>query len=233
MNLVNIGNKEMTMSSFEISQLVNQRHDNVKRTIETLGKKGIFTLPQIEEVSNPGMGPKAIWVYSLCKRDSLIVVAQLCPEFTAVVVDRWQQLEEAAAKPAIDPANFSRMQLIELAMQAETERLVLEEKVNEMQPKVEALEKIAEADGAMNCTVAAKTLQIHPKQFFKWLRENNWIYRRPGGSGNVAYQDKIKSGYLTHKVTTIHREDGSEKVVEQVLVTGKGLTKISQALVMQ
>lgn len=97
-------------------------------------------------------------------------------------------------------------------------------------PKAEALDRIADADGTMNPTVAAKALQVQPKRLFDFLREHHWIYRRPGGSGNVAYQDKIQAGYLTHKVTTVQREDGTEKVVEQVLVTGKGLAKLSQAM---
>lgn len=108
--------------------------------------------------------------------------------------------------------------------------LALEHKVGELEPQAEALNRISDADGAMNCTLAAKSLQIQPKRLFDWLRKHHWIYRRPGGSGNVAYQDKIQAGYLTHKVTTVQREDGTEKVVEQVLVTGKGLAKLSQAL---
>lgn len=108
--------------------------------------------------------------------------------------------------------------------------LALEHKVGELEPKANALERIADAEGAMNCTLAAKSLQIAPKRLFEWLREHHWIYRRPGGSGNVAYQDKIQAGYLKHKITTVQREDGSDKVVEQVLVTGKGLAKLSQAL---
>lgn len=108
--------------------------------------------------------------------------------------------------------------------------LALEHKVGELEPKANALDRIADAEGAMNCTLAAKSLQIAPKRLFEWLREHHWIYRRPGGSGNVAYQDKIQAGYLKHKITTVQREDGSDKVVEQVLVTGKGLAKLSQAL---
>lgn len=218
-----------TMSSLEISKLVESNHADVRRSIERLSTRGVITLPPSAEVSNDGPGPKTISVYSLCKRDSLIVVAQLCPEFTARIVDRWQELEEQAAKPALNPANLSRLQLIQLALESEQERLVLEHKVEELSPKAEALDRIADADGTMNPTVAAKALQVQPKKLFDWLREKHWIYRRAGGAGNVAYQDKIQAGLLTHKVTTVQREDGSDKVCEQVLVTAKGLAKLSQA----
>lgn len=107
--------------------------------------------------------------------------------------------------------------------------LTLEHKVDELAPKAEALDRIADADGTMNLTLAAKALQAQPKKLFSWLREKHWIYRRPGGSGNIAYQDKIQAGLLTHKVTTVQREDGTDKVVEQVLVTGKGLAKLAES----
>ncbi len=89
-----------TMSSREIAELVEVRHDNVKRTIQMLAGRGVITLPQFEEVSNTGPGPKIIGSYRLGKRDSFVVVAQLSPEFTGRVVDRWQELEEQVAKPA-------------------------------------------------------------------------------------------------------------------------------------
>lgn len=38
------------------------------------------------------------------KRDSLIVVAQLCPEFTGAIVDRWLELEEQLKRSASEPA---------------------------------------------------------------------------------------------------------------------------------
>lgn len=50
----------------------------------------VITLPHIEEVSNPGPGPKTIGVYQIIKRHSLVVVARLSPEFTARIVDRWK-----------------------------------------------------------------------------------------------------------------------------------------------
>lgn len=228
--LTALGCETLTMSSLEVSQLVDSRHDKVKQSIERLAERGVISLPPMGEVSNTGPGPKTISVYSLGKRDSLIVVAQLCPEFTARIVDRWQELEAKQAQPAMNPANLSRLQLIEMAMVAEQERLALEVQVNELAPKAEALDKIANADGLLNLTAAAKALQVQPKRLFSYLRECRWIYRRPGSSNNMAYQDKMQAGYLTHKVTTIHRDDGSDKVCEQVMVTPKGLAKLAEQL---
>lgn len=93
-------NAPLTMSSREIAELLDVRHDNVKRTIERLADREVITLPPLEEVSNEGFGPKSTTEYHVGKRDSYIIVAQLSPEFTAALVDRWQALENAA-KPAL------------------------------------------------------------------------------------------------------------------------------------
>ena len=97
-------------------------------------------------------------------------------------------------------------------------------------PKAEALERIAVADGAMCITNAAKALQCQPKRLFAHMQASRWIYRRVGGTGFVGYQDKIQQGLLDHKVTTVERSDGTSKMVEQVLVTPKGLTKLAQVV---
>ncbi len=108
--------------------------------------------------------------------------------------------------------------------------LALESKVAEQLPKVEALERISMANGSLCVTDAAKALQVQPKKLFGWLREHRWIYRRPGGSSWLGYQDRTMTGLLEHKVTTVQREDGTDKVVEQVRVTPKGLSKIAGEL---
>lgn len=87
-----------TMSSREIADLVESRHDNVKRTIERCVEKGVFTFPPTEETSFTGSDGRkqTVTTYQLDKRSSLIVVAQLSPEFTAKVIDRWIELEQGA-----------------------------------------------------------------------------------------------------------------------------------------
>lgn len=89
-------NQPLTMSSHEMADLTETRHDSVKRTIETLVSKGIIIQPQIvDEQITDKMGRKRTQtVYKVGKRDSLVIVARLSPDFTAKVVDRWQELEE-------------------------------------------------------------------------------------------------------------------------------------------
>lgn len=105
--------------------------------------------------------------------------------------------------------------------------LALEAKVGELAEKGDALDRIATADGSLSITESAKALQMRPKDLFSWLRANGWIYRRAGASHDLGYQSKTTAGLLEHKVTTVLRADGSEKVTEQVRVTPKGLARLA------
>jgi phage regulator Rha-like protein len=96
MNKIIIAQTAKTMTSKEMSELTEKRHDSVKRTIDTLAEKGTISHPQIVDGEN-GVVEK---LYLIEERDSYIVVAQLSPEFTARIVDRWQELEKQA-KPAM------------------------------------------------------------------------------------------------------------------------------------
>lgn len=89
----------LTMSSREIADLVDSRHDKVKQSIERLSERGIIVQPPVvDEHGEDAMGRTRVtqvYVFSgdRGKRDSIIAVAQLSPEFTARLVDRWQELE--------------------------------------------------------------------------------------------------------------------------------------------
>ena len=225
----------MTMSSREIAELVEARHDSVKRTIERCAEKGVFTLPPLVETSFRGIDGRGqtASVYNLDKRSSLIVVAQLCPEFTARIVDRWQQLEAQAAKPqlpnlmeALDDNGLLRNLLLNY-----TEKVaVLQHAVSDLAPKAEALERLSTAEGSLCLTDAAKALQLQPKKLLAKLQSLEWIHRRPMGSGWLAYQHRIQQGVLEHKVTTGIKSDGSEWISTQVRVTAKGMTRLAELL---
>lgn len=216
------------MTSREIADLTGKRHDNVRRTIETLADKGVIALPQIEEKPTEGR-PTLVYVLSgeQGKRDSYVIVAQLSPEFTARLVDRWQELE--TAQRPVDPIAVLNdpAAMRGLLLNYAEKQIELQGAIEEMRPQVQALERIAISDGSMCVTDAAKTLQVQPKALFMFLRSHRWIYSRQG-SPDIAYQDKLASGLLEHKTTTVSKSDGSEKTVTQVRVTSKGLTRLAR-----
>jgi prophage antirepressor-like protein len=131
-----------------------------------------------------------------------------------------------------DPSQLHQIaiQLIEVNRELEGRAITAEAQVGALKPKAEALDRIATADGSLCVTDAAKALQMPPSALFKHLRTNGWIYKRAGASHDVGYQDKVAAGYIEHKVTTVIRPDGTEKISEQVRITPKGLTKLARDL---
>ena len=108
--------------------------------------------------------------------------------------------------------------------------LTLESTVKEQAPQVEAFKRLSVANGSLCLTDAAKHIQIKPKEMIQWMHAKSWIYRRTGNKNWVGYQNRLQQGLLEHKVTTVSRDDGTEKVCEQVRVTPKGLARIAQEL---
>lgn len=220
-SLMILSAQPLTMTSLELAELTGLRHDNVKRTIETLAERGVITLPQSEEVSNDGPGPKTISVYRVGKRDSYVIVAQLSPEFTARLVDRWQELENAAPRlPSHLETARMLVSSLERAEKAESALAIAG-------PKAKGFDRIASSDGSFCLTDAAKSLQVQPRRFMAKLQQMGWIYRRPMGSGWLAYQDRIAMGVMEHKVTTGDKSDGTEWTGTQVRVTAKGMARLS------
>jgi hypothetical protein len=60
--------------------------------------------------------------YELNKRDSLVVVARLSPEFTAAVIDRWQELESKAA-PSLPTTYIEALEHLLIAKKAEQQAI--------------------------------------------------------------------------------------------------------------
>lgn len=93
MNLIQSDIK--TMTTLEVAGLVESRHDNVVTSAKRLAARLEWALPAMQDKTKG----RPVTYYELDKNQSLTLVAQLMPEFLARVVDRWQELEEQAAKP--------------------------------------------------------------------------------------------------------------------------------------
>lgn len=181
----------LTMSSEEIAALVESRHDNVKTSIERLGARGVIQLPALQEVRNH-LG-QTVSVYQLCKRDSYVVVAQLSPEFTARLVDRWQELEAQAA-PAVPRTMSQALRLAaEQAEQIEQQQAALALAA----PKAEYVDRYVAANGAKGFRQVAKLLGANEHAFRAWLQDEKIMYRL--GGEWTAHQCHIDAGRFVVK----------------------------------
>lgn len=163
------------MTSREIADLVESRHDSVKRTIERLAAAGTIAQPPSVDGERAANGVTES-LYQIGKRDSYVIVAQLSPEFTARLVDRWQELEARA--PA--PAELSRLQVLELAMASERERLLLADQLAAAAPAIEFVNRYADSTGLKGFRQVAKLLGAKENVFREFLLDEKVLYRLGG-----------------------------------------------------
>lgn len=93
-----------TMSSREIAKLTSKRHDQAVRVIKDMQRLNLILPPQFVEEKTDAGRRSHYYVFSgeEGKRDSLILVARLSPEFMCKIVDRWMELEKATTAKSPD-----------------------------------------------------------------------------------------------------------------------------------
>lgn len=192
--LMNDGH-QLTMSSREISGLVGARHSDVMRSIERLMERGSIGgyAPTAYTLQQNGMQYQE---YLIGKRDTYVIVAQMSPEFTAKLVDRWQELEGQVARPA----ELSRMEILKLAMESEQARIEAEEKIAIAAPKVEFFDRVVERGTLMSATQVAQKIGMSALAMNKMLDELD-VYSKNVKRARVFKQWFIEKGFGELKQT--------------------------------
>ena len=219
-----------TMSTREIAELTGKKIGHVNRDadlmISTLKNQGVDD-PELDHVRIDRDTRGYITSIALPQGLSITLVTGYSVVHRHRIVKRWQELEDQAAQPALPalPRTFAEAlrALADKTEQAEQQAALLIEQA----PAVAAQALLAGADGSMCITNAAKALHQRPKDLFAWLSAHRWIYKRAGSTTWVGYQDRIQSGLVEHKTTTVERSDGTEWTSTQVRVTAKGLARLA------
>ena len=209
----------LTMSSREITKLVKSRHSDVCRSIETLISKGVIGGYQPKPYTHPQNG-QIYYEYFLNKRDTYILVAQFSPEFTAAVIDRWQELENQQNPTALLPQNY--LQALEQLVASEKEKQALALENKAMKPKADFVDLYVDIGTTKSLRETAKILNMPEKAMIAALERDKALYRQSGNL--IPYSDKQSRGLFTVKTGTA--EHGHN--FTQTRVTSKGIQWIAQ-----
>jgi len=207
-----IVNGAVTMSSREIAELVQSKHSDVKRSAERLVAGGVLTAPlaQFDFEHNGNVYQE----YRFNKRDSLVVVARLSPEFTAAVVDRWQELEEG--RNISVPRSLPEALRLAADLAEQKEQLTLQ--LAAAAPKVEFVDRYCSASGSLSFRQVAKLLKAKETEFRLFLIENDIMYRLSGAL--TPRHQHIDAGRFEVKTGT---STTSNHAFSQARFTAKGV----------
>ena len=228
MNLVtnNQNNNTLKMTSLQIADLTNKRHDNVKTIIKDLVNTGVIRLPEIEEVKNHLNQTVTHYVFEgeQGERDSIVVVARLSPEFTGKIVDRWRELEQQLANPQpVLPATY--IEALEALIGSEKQKLEISYQLEEAQkeiavaaPKVEHFNITMDSNNTTKASTVAGYLGIGVQTLNDILYHEGWYYKKVTGRAREFKQHIVTSGY--GKKLQIKYN------VQQSVFTAKGIAEI-------
>lgn len=145
------------------------------------------------------------------------------------------------------PAELSRLDLIRIALEAETERLELENTVKELEkhangleivnealrPKAEAADAWLESKGDYEVGDAAKLLaragaNTGRNRLFKFLWENGWIYKHATDGSWRASQARINQGWVTEKAKAPVFNAYGDRILPapQIRITARGVARL-------
>ena len=229
MNTLVAPSNTVTMSSREIAELTGKQHKNVLRDVnvmlESLEKAGSDLSQAVRYTDERGRTSEV-------RLDRVLTETLLTGYSIPLrhrVVTRLQELEKVSRHSMSLPTNFA--EALQLAADQAKQNASLHQVIQQQAPKVQALERLSGTHGSICITTAAKQLGIGPLKLFKWLSDNRWIYRRAAFSAWSAYQPRLTAGLLEHKLVKVGK--GAEedlKVVEQVMVTRKGITTLAEQI---
>ncbi|WP_105604217.1 phage antirepressor KilAC domain-containing protein [Cronobacter sakazakii] len=208
-----LAGQELFMSSREIASLVGSRHTDVCTAIERLIKKSVIEGYTALPYTHP-QNRQEYHHYLVNKRDSYVIVAQLCPEFTARLVDRWQELESGQQMSV--PRSLPEALRLAADLAEQKERLAQE--LAAAAPKVEFVDRYCSASGSLSFRQVAKLLKAKETDFRLFLIDNEIMYRL-GGVLTPRHQH-IDAGRFEVKTGT---STTSNHAFSQARFTAKGV----------
>lgn len=243
-NITQITNQQ-TITSMEIAEITGKNHYDVMKAIRKMEPaweevaQGKFSLCSYTD-PNKRQRP----MYMLTKKECLFVATKFNDVARAKLVLRWEQLEKEKLQNTstnlhqtqfnennsssdsnlpVDPRNMSRLQILQMALQAEEEKERLRAEKEELEAdkyglmiengqKDQQIQQLQERTAYMNLIMADQSTvtasQIAQDYGMAAVSFNNLLkglrIQRKVGDQWILYSDIINQGYVSNRMIPIH-----------------------------
>lgn len=138
---------------------------------------------------------------------------------------------DAVATGAMQPKELSRMELIQIALEAEKENIALRGELAITAPKAQALDVLSNSHGTETVDNCAHAMGIQPRKTLRpWMEQNNWIHKDKDGQWR-AKSERIIAGHLKEASRVITDTSGTPHHKVTVYVTPKGKALLTTRLI--
>lgn len=188
------------MTSVEIAELTGKEHGHVRRDItamlEVLEKDASsFGYIYLDSYKREQPGFQLPYDETICLLTGYDAKARM------KVIKRWRELEDQVVAPPVQaPTTLTRMDLIQLALKAETENLALTAQLVAAAPAVAFVERYVDSTGLKGFRQVCKLLGANEARFREFIEDTGIMYRLGGEwAPNAAH---LKTGRFAIKAGT-------------------------------
>lgn len=199
----NSQNVARTMSSVEIAELTGKLHKNVLADIRSMLAELEIDSAEFSAQYKDSTG-RFLPCFNLDREMTDTLLTGYSAKMRLAVVRRWRELEAAIAQPR----ELSRMDLIQLAFEAEQARLQLTIQIEAQATKIHSLENLFKE--GMTHTQFCKGLNgVNVMQVGKYLESRSWLYNESKSGLRLRVASYARDKYMTehqHEVTPHGKE---------------------------
>ena len=212
--LAQFNQNQKTMSTRVIAELCEKEHRNVKRDSEVMFQGLQLDALNFEHIYFDSMNRQQT-EYLLDEELTMTLVTGYNIVLRNRVIKRWKELESR---------ELSKMEILQMALESEQQKLVLQAQLELQAPKVAFVDKYVESTGNKTFRQVAKLLQIKEPTFREFLKKNKIMYQLNGEW--AAYSNHTDAGRFYVKTGV----SDSGHAFNQVLFTPKGIEWIAAEL---
>lgn len=220
-DLILSGNNDLGVSSLDIAGMLESFHPHVRKSIERLARRQVIQLPPMRKVKDyqslsPNNSTSAyFFAGEQGKRDSIIVVAQLSPEFTARLVDRWQELESQQL-PKVPQTMHEALRLAADALEQNAHLSLV---ARQQGDRIKSLQNLFEA-GVTPFEFAKRLNGVNCQEVYSTLKGRGWLYRDASGGWRVS--STARDLYLTERSGRRERASGQVMITATPVLLKRG-----------